>query len=167
MWVPGSVTPADVRVRDRQLPSPTPVRTRLPARHDCWMRVQLDGVRVTVGADRVNCSTELVGEGGFVVTAITVVADVGVQLLSCYVAGLQGPAAVTHMLSASSAPRFKQHTVQLAGATLARACLLDHAAQLRELLEVEYHLDDVRIDIQDRSLAEAQRVWEPNAADAR
>ena len=31
------------------------------------------------------------GTGDFVVTAITVVADVGVQLLSSYVAGLQGP----------------------------------------------------------------------------
>jgi hypothetical protein len=149
------------------LPFPAPVRTRLPARHDCWMRVQLEGVRVTVGADRLDCSTELASEGGFVVTAITVVADVGVQLLSCYVAGLQGPAAVTHMLSASGAPRFEQHTVQLAGATLARACLLDHAAQLRELLEVEHALDDVRVDIQDRTLADAQRVWEPSAADAR
>jgi hypothetical protein len=131
------------------------------------MRVQLDGVRVTVGPDRLDCSTELVGEGGFVVTAITVVGDVGLQLLSCYVAGLQGPAAVTHMLTASGAPRFEQHTVQLAGVTLARACLLDHAAQLCELLQVEHALDDVRVDIQDRTLIDAQRVWEPSATDAR
>jgi hypothetical protein len=131
------------------------------------MRVQLDGVRVTVGNDQLDCSTQLASEGGFVVTAITVVTDAGTQLLSCYVAGLQGPAAVTHMVSASDAPRFEQHEVQLAGATLARACLLDHAAQLRELLEVEHALDDVRVDIQDRTLADAERVWQPSATDAR
>jgi hypothetical protein len=131
------------------------------------MRVQLEGVWVTVGGDRLDCSTEVVAEGGFVVTASTVVADVGVQLVSCYVAGLQGPAAVTHMLAAAAAPRFEQHTVQLAGVTLARACLLDHAAQLRELLEVEHALKDVRVDVQERALTDAQRVWEPNPAEAR
>ena len=125
------------------------------------MRVQLEGVRITVGDDRLNCSTELVSDSGFVVTAITVVPDVGVQLVSCYVAGLQGPAGATHMLSASGTPRFEQHTVHLAGVNLARACLLDHAAELRELLEVEHALGDVRVDLSDRALTDAQRVWDP------
>jgi predicted NUDIX family NTP pyrophosphohydrolase len=131
------------------------------------MRVQLEGVRVTVGGDRLECSTELISTGGFVVTAITVVADVGVQLLSSHVAGLQGPAAVTHMVSAAGVPRFEQHTVQLAGVTLARACLLDHAAQLRGLLAGEHMLEDVRVDIEERTLTDAQRVWGPSAAEAR
>ena len=131
------------------------------------MRVQLEGVRVTVGDARLACSTELIAAGGFVVTAITVVADVGVQLLSSYVAGLQGPAAATHMVSAAGVPRLEQHTVQLAGVTLARACLLDHAAQLRELLADTHMLEDVRVDVDERALADAQSVWEPGADEAR
>jgi hypothetical protein len=89
-----------------------------------------------------------------------------VQRLSSYVAGLQGPAAVTHMVSAAGVPRFEQHTVQLAGVTLARACPLDHAAQLHGLLADEHTLEHVRVDIDERMLTDAQRVWEPGAAEA-
>ena len=81
-------------------------------------------------------------------------------LSSCYLADLKGRTAVSHLRRApASPPVFSQRVVTgMAGATLARACLLDHAAELRAMLDPEGE-EAVSVEVSDAALARAAAVW--------
>jgi hypothetical protein len=64
------------------------------------------------------------------------------------------------MCLATRPARFEQRTLHLAGSTYARGCLLDHAMQLRELLAELLDRDDIRVEVDERALERAERVWE-------
>jgi len=64
------------------------------------------------------------------------------------------------MCLAARPARFEQRTLHLTGSTHARGCLLDHAMALRELLAELLGRDDVRVDVDERVLEQAERVWE-------
>jgi hypothetical protein len=124
------------------------------------MRLPLPGVEISIDGQPARSETEIVSAGAYVVAVTTVIEQRGVQLASSYLADLAGPTAATHMtLLSGSPPRFHHRTLQLTGTRHARGCLLDHAAELCELLS--YHLDsaDVRGDVVEDALTDAERVW--------
>ncbi len=86
------------------------------------------------------------------------------MLVSSYLSELAGLTAVSHMCLAVGPARFGQRTLQLAGATHARACLLDHAMALAELLGELTDREDIRVNVDDHALRRAERVWEQTAS---
>ena len=90
----------------------------------------------------------------------TVVPSRRFALASSYLSELAGETAVSHMCLAVRPARFEQRTLQLAGATHARGCLLDHAMQLRELLGELTDREDIRVNVDEHALQRAERVWE-------
>jgi hypothetical protein len=95
-----------------------------------------------------------------VVTVISVLERHSVALVSSYVADLAGETAVTHMrLVLGRRSSFQQQVLgRLAGVSHPRVCLLDHAAELRALIEEQ--LDEpVVVEISEGSLERASSVW--------
>jgi hypothetical protein len=130
---------------------------------DGWMRLPLQGVEIFAGDWRARCETEIVSAGGYLVAVTTVVPDRHLTLASSYLSTLAGPTAASHMRLRAGEVTFDQRVVALAGMTHARACLLDHAAELREVVGEVMHRDDVRVEVLDHALARAEKVWEPHA----
>ncbi len=124
------------------------------------MRLELDGVEVCAGGWRERCETEIVSAGAYVVAVTTVIPSRGVALASSYLSELAGPTAAAHMCLTVGPVRFEQRTLDLIGQTHARGCLLDHAMQLRDLLGELLGGEDVRVEVDERALAQAERVWE-------
>ncbi len=133
---------------------------------DCGMRRELDGVEVMSGSSRERCSTSVEAVSGYVVTVISVVQSRTVTLVSCYLAALGAETAVSHMsLVPGWRPRFSQRLLAgMAGETHARACLLDHAAELQATLGEDGGAE-VGVDISDGALELAAAVWRSVAED--
>lgn len=127
---------------------------------DGWMRLDLHGVEISAGEWRQRCETEIVSAGGYVVAVTTVVPDQHVTLASSYLAPLAGATAASHMRLGAGEVTFDQRVVELTGVTHARGCLLDHAAELRELVGELLDRGDVRVEVLDRALARAEQVWD-------
>lgn len=123
------------------------------------MRLPLHGVEISTDGQPARCETEIVSAGAYVIAVTTVIEQHGVQLTSSYLADLAGPTAATHMTLTGGAPRFHHRTLQLTGTRHARGCLLDHAAELREMLCDHLDCDDVRVDVAETALTDAERVW--------
>jgi hypothetical protein len=125
------------------------------------MRVELEGVEITVGGRVERVDAEMIAAGAYVIVLVTVLEDRSAQLVSTYLAPLHGPAAVTHMWSsATDASRFAHRTLELPGTRHARGCLLDHAAELRTMLADELaETTHVRIDVSEHALEIATRLW--------
>ena len=124
------------------------------------MRLELEGVEVWADEWRERCSTTIQAAGAYVIVVETVVPSRTAGLSSCYLADLKGRTAVSHLRRApASPPVFSQRVVTgMAGATLARACLLDHAAELRAMLDPEGE-EAVSVEVSDAALARAAAVW--------
>jgi len=97
------------------------------------------------------------------VAVTTVVPSRRFALASSYLSELAGQTAASHMCLAVRPARFEQRTLQLAGATHARACLLDHAMQLRELLGELTDREAFASIVDEHALEQAERVWEETA----
>ncbi len=124
------------------------------------MRLELEGMEVCAGAWRERCETEIISAGAYVVAVTTVIPSRRLALASSYLSELAGQTAASHMCLAVRPARFEQRTLQLAGSTHARACLLDHAMALRELLGELLDREDIRVNVDERALEQAERVWE-------
>jgi hypothetical protein len=124
------------------------------------MRLELDGVEVWADEWHERCATTIQGAGAYVIVVETVVPSRTVGLSSCYLADLNGRTAVSHLRRApGSPPLFLQRVVSgMAGATLARACLLDHAAELRAMLDPDGE-EAVSVEVSDAALERAAAVW--------
>ena len=83
-----------------------------------------------------------------------------IENASAYVADLSGATAVTHMrLAPGRAASFDQQVLGgFPGVSHPRACLLDHAAELRALAE-ELLEEPVVVEIAEASLEHASTVW--------
>jgi hypothetical protein len=68
---------------------------------------------------------------------------------------------VSHLRTRPAAPaRFSQRLLEvMPGQTHARACLLDHAAELRAVLAEFFADEDLAVEVSERALARAERVW--------
>ena len=124
------------------------------------MRLDLEGVEISAGGRRDRCETDIASVGGYVIVVTTVIERHHVQLTSSYLSDLAGHTAVAHMWTATRPYRFEHRTVHLSGSHHGRVCLLDHAAELRQLLAEDLGLVDVCVDVGEGALRAAERVWD-------
>ena len=124
------------------------------------MRLELEGVEVWADEWRERCSTTIQAAGAYVIVVETVVPSRTAGLSSCYLADLSGRTAVSHLRRAPASPAvFSQRVLSgMAGATLARGCLLDHAAELQAFLDPDSE-EALHVEISDAALARAAAVW--------
>ena len=102
--------------------------------------------------------TLIASSGAHVVVLTSVVADLALTLCSCYLGDLADRCAVSHLRCTPAGNAFTQRVVEdLGGVSLARGCLLDHAAELREAIQAAGR--EVRVEISDAALEQASSVW--------
>src|SRR5437764_11263757 len=125
------------------------------------MRVELQGLEVRGGECSERCATVIENAGGYVVVLSSVLESRAVTVVSCYLADLGGPSAVSHLRLLPGRPRQVAQRVleALAGQSHARACLLDHAAELRDTLGDLLEHEQVSVDVPEATLEQAARVW--------
>ena len=123
------------------------------------MQIELTGVEVRADEWSESCSTAIQGVSGYVVVVISVLESRGLLVASSYLANLSGRTAVSHLRSGRSGPAmFAQRMIEaMPGETHARACLLDHAAELRDA--VDELGEAVTVEVSDAALDRAARVW--------
>ena len=128
---------------------------------DGVMRVELPGLQVVADEWSEWCATVIENAGGYVVTVSSVLASQAVTLVSCYLADLAGPTAVSHLrLVPGQRPQIAQRVLdELPGQSHARACLLDHAAQLRDAVGELLVDEEVGVELAEDTLKRASRVW--------
>jgi hypothetical protein len=128
------------------------------------MRLELDGLEVCADEWRERCSTAIENVSGYVVVVISVLESRAVTLVSGYLADVGGETAVSQMrLTSGASAAFSQRMLRaMPGQTHARACLLDHAAELRELLDDLFE-EDVSVELSEHALERAAGVWRPPA----
>ena len=124
------------------------------------MQLELSGVEVRSESWSERCRCTIENASAYVVTVITVIESRSLSLVSAYVADLSGRTAVTHMrLAPDGAASFEQQLLGgFPGVSHPRACLLDHAAELRALVE-ELVEEPVVVEIPGASLKHASTVW--------
>ena len=125
------------------------------------VRVELSGVEVRADECSERCETAIESVSGYVVAVISVLPGRAVTLVSCYLATLAGETAASHMRLAPGRPAgFSQRMLEaMAGETHARACLLDHAAELRDALHDLLEDEQVTVELAEETLEQAARVW--------
>jgi hypothetical protein len=130
-----------------------------------WVRIELSGVEVRADGWSERCQTAIESMSGYVVAVISVLQSRAVTLVSCYLATLAGETAVSHMRLAPGTPgRFSQRMLgAMPGETHARACLLDHAAELRDALDELLDDEQVTVEVSEHALGRAARVWVHNS----
>ena len=124
------------------------------------MRLELDGVQARGHGWREQCATTIQAAGGYVLVVETVLPSRAAGLSSCYLADLAGDTAVSHLRRVPGArSAFSQRVLSgMAGETHARACLLDHAAELQAFLQAAGE-PNVSVDISEQALTRAAGVW--------
>lgn len=125
------------------------------------MGIELTGVEVHADEWTESCATAIENVSGYVVVVISVLRSRAVTLVSSYLANLSGTTAVSHLRTRPGAvPAFSQRILEvMAGQTHARACLLDHAAELQGVLDELLADEDVAVEVSDRALEQATWVW--------
>jgi hypothetical protein len=95
------------------------------------------------------------------VVVLSVLESRAVTLVSCYLADLAGPTAASHMrLAPGQPPRVAQRVLEgLPGQSHARACLFDHAAELRDAVGELLEDEEVSVELGEETLELAARVW--------
>ena len=127
------------------------------------MRLELDGIEVRADEWSERCQTVVEAVGGYVVAVSSVFQGRAVTVVSCYLADLAGPVAVSHLrLAPGRAPEVSQRVLEsLAGVSHARACLLDHAAVLRDALDdLLAEEEEVGVEVDEVALERASSVWD-------
>jgi len=129
------------------------------------MRLELDGLEVHADEWSERCATVIESASGYVVVVCSVFGSRAVPLVSCYLADLAGPTAVSHLrLAPGQPPQVAQRGLEgLAGQAQSRAYLLDHAAELRDALDELLEDEEISVELSDQALERAARVWSPDA----
>lgn len=125
------------------------------------MGIELTGVEVRADEWTETCATAIEAVSGYVVVVISVLRSRAVTLVSSYLANVGGATAVSHLRTCPTArAEFSQRMLDvMPGQTHARACLLDHAAELRARLDELLGEEEVTVAVSDRVLEQAARVW--------
>lgn len=126
------------------------------------MREPLEGVTVDINRVPISASTTIGTIGAHVLVLTTAIPGRGTTLTSSYLARSDAGMAVSRLIADAGGERLRQHTLCATDhhATLAGACLLDHAAALRELL-AERANALVTVDVDLRTLTSVARSWVP------
>jgi hypothetical protein len=126
------------------------------------MRELLAGVSVRIDDVGAGASTTIAAFGGNVLVLVTALPGRALTLTSCYLARSDAALAVSRLAADAHEERLTQRVLAATGhhATLAGACLLDHAAALRELL-AERTDALVSVDVDLDALDRAADAWGP------
>lgn len=128
------------------------------------MQLGPEDLTVTINGARQASSTTMGALGAYVVVIATTLPDQVLELTSCYLAALHGPAAVTQLLLRTGPSHDFKHEIlddELVGTTHPRRCLLHHAGELhRAIATVTSH--DVLVDVQPIALEAADTIWADN-----
>lgn len=125
------------------------------------MSPDLPGVQLLIDDVDTPCSTAIDTIGAYVVVLTSTVHAHAVTVVSSYAGAIDADTAATHLrLAPGRAPQLHQRvlTGPQAGATHARSCLLDHTAELQQLL-IELTDTAVRILIAPTALGRAAGAW--------
>jgi hypothetical protein len=126
------------------------------------MREPLAGITIRLNGTLMPGSTTLNAVGGKVLVCATALPDQALSLTSAYVVSFHGAVAVTHLKIIADEETFAQDAIgpgQL-HATVAGACLLDHAATLRDLL-ADGTSATTSVDVDLDTLERAAEAWGP------
>ncbi|MDQ3849582.1 MAG: hypothetical protein M3296_03070 [Actinomycetota bacterium] len=125
------------------------------------MRHELPGLAITIAGEDQHSSSTITAVGGYVVVVATALPTAAVTLTSVYVGQIGGDTALTHLrLAPGRAAELHQRTLagHQPGQTHTRTCLLDHTAELQQLL-AELTDQRVSIAIAPAALQRAERAW--------
>jgi len=126
-------------------------------------RLVFTALEIAVDGAPQSSETTLGTVGGHAIVITTALPDIGITVISAYIAAIVGDIAVSHIRSIPGGPPvIHQHVLGglQPGETHAQACLLDHAAEVRDMLDA-FHASTatVTVAIADGALATADRVW--------
>jgi hypothetical protein len=132
------------------------------------VRIRLDSFVVQIAGHPVSSSTTIAGVGAYVVVLATTLPEQVLGLTSCYLGQPDGAIAASHLrLGPQRYEHLHAHVLpQPAHVTEhARACLLDHAAELQHTI-AELTGAQVLVDITASALEHASQAWGTAAPDA-
>jgi hypothetical protein len=126
-------------------------------------RITLTGISVAIDAVSQDSSTTIGAVGAYAVIVATALPRLGVTLTSSYLAAMVGDIAASHMCSVPGGPPIiDQHVLpgDHSGQTHAQACVLDHVAEVRSILEAfRASTAIVTVTIDEDTLQRADRAW--------
>lgn len=131
-------------------------------------RTFLTAIEIEIDAAPQASETTIGAVGGHAVILTTALPELAITLTSSYLAAMIGDIAASHLSSVPGGPPIiDQHVLpgDQPGQTHAQTCLLDHIAEVRDILEA-YHATSnatVTVAIADATLQQADRAW--NAQD--
>ncbi len=127
-------------------------------------RTLLSAIDIAIDTVPQASETTIGAVGGHAVILTTTLPTIGVTLTSSYLAAMVGDIAASHLCSMPGGPPIiDQHVLpgQQPGPTHAQTCLLDHVAELRDVLDA-FHASaaTVTVTIGDATLEHADRTWQ-------
>jgi len=126
-------------------------------------RTFLTAIDIAVDAVAQASETTIGAVGGYAVILTTTLPTLGLTLTSSYLAAMIGDIAASHLCSMPGGPPIiDQHVLpgDQPGRTHAQTCLLDHVAEVRNVLDAFHHSAAVvTIAIADATLEQADRAW--------
>jgi hypothetical protein len=129
------------------------------------MREPLAGLTIQIDDTEVAASTTIAAVGAAVLILATAIPERAISLTSCYLARSDAAIAVSQLAVDAAGERLSQHLIGPTEhhATLAGACLLEHAATLREQL-ARHGTAHVAVDVDPRALEHAATAWTPSTS---
>jgi hypothetical protein len=127
----------------------------------------LPDLQIVVAGEHARSSSTIATSGAYVVIVSTTVPALAVTLTSVYLGVIDGDTSASHLRLAPRRAALLTHRVLTGlqpGATHARACMLDHSAELRDALAQLTHAD-VRVDIAPDVLEHASAAWTATGRD--
>lgn len=131
------------------------------------VRVLLEEMTVAIDGHTEPSSTTLATAGGYVFVVATTLPEHAIGLTSSYLSQLGGSIAASHLhFGPAQQERIAQRILapQQSRASVAGACLLDHAAEL-QLALAERTRSSVAVDVGVAALARAAEAWGPPGPD--
>jgi len=124
------------------------------------VRHALPDITITIAGEQQRSSSTIATVGGYVVVVASTLPAAAITLTSCYLGQISGDTAATHLLLTPAGGAEFEHRIvpgQL-GEDHARACLLDHAAELQVALTPAEDIQ-VQIDVGPVALTRAAAAW--------
>ena len=126
-------------------------------------RTFLSAIQIAIDSVAQASETTIGAVGGYAVVLTTTLPTLGVTLTSSYLAAMIGDIAASHLCSVPGGPPIiDQHVLpgDQPGQTHAQTCLLDHVAEVRNVLDA-YHASaaTVTVTIGNDTLQQADRAW--------
>gem|GEM_PF-4213402 len=127
-------------------------------------RTLLSAIDIAIDTVAQASETTIGAVGAYAVILTTALPELGITLTSSYLAAMIGDTAASHLANVPGGPPvIAQHVLpgQQPGRTHAQACVLDHVAEVRDVLEAYHATTDatVTVTIADTTLALADRAW--------